>query len=236
MSVLTAIQDACAEALGISPVPTAIYGASTRLAAELSAVANDVAAGIIADHEWQKLRAIRTITGDGVTEDFDLPSDFDRMPAEVSFWSSRLGSRYSHITDLDRWLGLDVLNFDISLNAWTIYGGQMHIKPAPASGETVKFWYQSNLIATPAAGGANKAAFNLDNDIFRLSERLLKKGIAWRWRSSKGLPYAEQLEDYESVKEQLIAADGAARGILKQAGAMERDDVRVAYPVMLTGL
>jgi hypothetical protein len=236
MSVLTAIQEACAEALGISPVPTVIYGASTRLAAELSAVANDVAAGIIADHEWQKLRAIRTITGDGVTEDFDLPSDFDRMPTEVSFWSSRLGSRYSHITDLDQWLGLDVLNFDISLNAWTIYGGQMHIKPAPASGETVKFWYQSNLIATPAAGGANKTAFNLDNDIFRLSERLLKKGIAWRWRSSKGLPYAEQLEDYESVKEQLIAADGAARGILKQADAMERDDVRVAYPVMLTGL
>lgn len=236
MSVLTAIQEACAEALGISPVPTAIYGASTRLAVELSALANDVAADIIAEHEWQKLRTIRTITGDGTTADYDMPSDFDRLPRTKSLWSSRLGSRYCHIEDLDQWLGMDVLNYDQAMNAWTIYGDQIHFKPTPSSGETISFWYQSNLIARPSGGGANKAAFDADGDTFRLSERLLKKGIIWRWRASKGLPYAEHQEDYEIVKERLIGADGGARGILKQPEAMNRDGVRIAYPVALSGL
>ena len=204
--------------------------------AMLHAIARRIAADIIAEHEWQKLRTIRTITGDGTTADYDMPSDFDRLPRTKSLWSSRLGSRYCHIEDLDQWLGMDVLNYDQAMNAWTIYGDQIHFKPTPSSGETISFWYQSNLIARPSGGGANKAAFDADGDTFRLSERLLKKGIIWRWRAGKGLPYAEHQEDYETVKERLIGADGGARGILKQPEAMNRDGVRIAYPVALSGL
>ena len=208
MSVLTAIQEACAEALGISPVPTAIYGASTRLAVELSALANDVAADIIAEHEWQKLRTIRTITGDGTTADYDMPSDFDRLPRTKSLWSSWLGSRYCHIEDLDQWLGMDVLNYDQAMNAWTIYGDQIHFKPTPSSGETISFWYQSNLIARPSGGGANKGRVRCRWRHVPAFRAAPEKGIIWRWRALARAAPCRAPGRLRDVRERLIGADG----------------------------
>lgn len=227
MTVLSAVQGAC-RVIGLTP-PDVLIGSTDRKYLELAAVAQEVAERIASGHDWQLLRKIKTITGDGLTEDFDLPTDYGRMLVNSSLWSDRINGRFSHIADVDRWLGLDIQNTDMVLNAWTIYGGQLHIKPAPETDELVKFFYVSNLIIAPSVGTAYKATFTADTDLFRLDETLLKLGIIWQWRANKGFPYAEDMTNYEELKERLIVRDKGSK-IVGIGAPRLPSGVNIAYP------
>jgi hypothetical protein len=230
MTILSVCQNA-AKYIGID-VPSGVFASTQRELVELAEIAQEMAGRIVDGHDWQLLSRVATITGDGSTETFDLPSDYSRMLKEAHVWSSSLETALSHIQSLDEWLELDVQSFDFVINAWTIYGGQMHIKPALASAVTAKYFYQSNLIVQPSSG-SNKAAFTADDDTFRLSERLLTLGIVWRWKESKGQPYQEPMQDYEELKSRLVLSD---KGSKKIAIGRPRipSDVSIAYPVSIT--
>ena len=226
MSLLSVCQNVCT-VIGLD-IPDAVASATDREYVELLAVANEMAARIANGHEWQKLSAVQTMTGDGVREDFDLPDNFDRMLVKAQVWSSSLETALSPISDLDRWLELDVQSFDFVVNAWTIYGGQMHIKPALGSCVTAKFFYQTDEIVS-SGGGALKKQFDADDDVFRLDERLLELGTIWQWRAHKGLPYAEDMATYEATLAREVMRDKGSKMLRIGSVRMPRD-VRTAYP------
>lgn len=226
MTVLAAIQDATT-VLGLEK-PSAVYSSAEREHVELAALANEIGQRIGRAYEWELLNRIATFTGDGSTVAFDLPSDFDRMVKDAQLWSSSLETPLRNIHSRNEWLGLDVQAFDFVINAWIKFGGQIHIKPALASGVTVKTFYQSDQIAQ-ANDLSLKAAFTADNDVFRLSERLLKLGIIWQWRANKGLPYEEDLETYEELLTKEISDDKGARVLVAGRRRVPRD-VTVAFP------
>ncbi len=230
MTILDTIKLAC-PFIGLN-VPPEVYSSTDRAMVELQGVANDVAEGIAAAYDWSLLSVQATHTGDGATEDFALPSDYSRMPKKAQIWSSSLEAPLSHISDLDKWLGLDVQSFDFVVNAWTIYGDQIHIKPALATGVTAKHWYQSNLLVTNAAL-TNQTSFTTDTDVFRLDDRLLKLGIIARWREQKGLPYAEDMDRFEDLKSKLMSADRGAR-MIRIGEARVPKGVVQAYPLNIT--
>lgn len=226
MSLLTVFQQACTSGIALEK-PSAVYGSTTREHIELANIANEMAAMIAASHEWQILNKIATITGDGTTEDFSLPSDFDRMLDKSQLWSTSLETPLSPISDRDQWLELDIKSFDFVINAWIIYGGQIHIKPALSTGVQVKYWYQSNLWGLNGATPISE--FTADTNTFRIDERLLKLGIIWRWREMKGLPYAEDLATYERLLAKLAMRDKGSR-IIRLGKAVLPRDTTVAYP------
>lgn len=208
--------------------PDAVASSTDREYVELFSLANEMAERIARGYNWQLLSRIHTLTGDGATEDFDLPSDYDRMLVKSQVWSSSLETALSPIGSLDRWLELDIQAFDFVVNAWIIYGGQMHIKPPMATGVTAKFFYQSNLIIAPSAG-SNKAEFTADTDSFRLDEQLLKLGMIWQYKAYKGLSYAEDMVNYETLLARLATRDRGSR-MLRVGPVRLPRDVKVAYP------
>ena len=225
MTVLTAIQNACA----ILPLnrPDAVFSSQEREHFELQVLANTAAGHIAKDCEWQKLKEIATIAGDGATEDFDFPADYDRMLKKAELRTSRHIAALTHITASDRWLDLALRQFNVVTGAWTIHGGRIHIRPAPLDGEEVKYFYMSAKWAMDSEGTA-KSVFEADSDTFRLSEKLLELCMIWKWRANKGLPYAEDLQNYEDAKEKLIAADKGSHSIT--IGRAERpSDAEAAY-------
>lgn len=209
-------------------VPDAVASSTDREYVELFALANEMAERIARGYNWQLLSRIHTLTGDGATEDFDLPADYDRMLVKSQVWSSSLETALSPIGSLDRWLELDIQAFDFVVNAWIIYGGQMHIKPAMATAVTAKFFYQSNLIIAPASG-SNKVEFTADNDTFRLDEQLLKLGMIWQYKANKGFSYAEDMANYEALLARLATRDRGSR-MLRVGPVRLPRDVKVAYP------
>lgn len=226
MTLLSVIQEVC-PVIALD-VPTSVATSTDREHVELVALANEMAARIANGHDWQKFSSVQTMTGDDSTEDFDLPEDYDRMLLKADVWSSSLETALSHIADLDRWLEIDIQSFDFVVNAWTIYGGQMHIKPAMGTGVTAKFFYQSNKIIADA-GGTSKTEFTADDDVFRLNERVLKLGMIWQWRANKGLPYDEDMVNYETALAREVLRDKGSRMLRIGEVRMPRD-VRVAYP------
>lgn len=231
MTILTVIQDACVSGIALER-PTAVYGSSVREHLELGAVANEMADMIVASHDWQKLQRLATITGDGSTTAFDLPSDYARMALETQLWSSVIEGPLLAVRDKDVWLQAVTRNYEFLTNAWTIYGDQIHFRPALDSGETVTYWYQSDLTVQPSSG-SNKTAFDADTDTFRLDERLLKLGIIWKWREMKGLPYAEDMATYERLLSKLMTADRGP-AVLTSGSSNLSEMGRLAYPWSLS--
>ena len=226
MSLLTVFQQACTSGIALEK-PSAVYGSTTREHIELANIANEMAAMIAASHEWQILNKIAVITGDGSAEDFALPADYDRQLDKSQLWSTSLETPLSPISDRDEWLGLDIKSFDFIINAWIIYGGEIHIKPPLASTVEVKYFYQSNLWGLNGATPISE--FTADTDTFRIDERLLKLGIIWKWREMKGLPYAEDLATYERLLAKLAMRDKGSRIYRLGKAQMPRDAI-FAYP------
>lgn len=227
MSILT-VAVAAAKKIGLD-VPSALVGQTDRTSIELLDAIKDAAEFIANGRDWQVLRRIHTLTGDGTTTAWSLPSDYSRMLTKAQVWSSSLETPLSPIADSDKWLGLDVQDFDFVINAWTIYGGQMHIKPALASAVTAKFFYISELIYQDDDGSTNIADIAADTDTFRIDEKLLEMALIWRWKASKGQAYAEAMANYEQRLARLVARDMGSR-MLRMGTVRIPDGVTVAYP------
>jgi len=231
MSILSVCQDVATK-IGID-VPSVVYTGTTQELLELQDLANTMAKRIAQAHDWELLSAIASYPGDDSTEDFDLPDGYDRMPKDGRVWSTSLETPLTHILSRDRWLGLDIQSFDFVINAWIIYGGQIHIKPALATGVSAKHFYQSDLIIAPSSG-SNKVAFTADTDTFRLDEDLLKLGMIYQWKADHGQPYAQHQDDYEELFEQLSTTDPGAKLVRVGRARLPRG-ARIAYPQMITG-
>ncbi|TIW65440.1 MAG: hypothetical protein E5V56_07050, partial [Mesorhizobium sp.] len=139
MSILDVVKGA-ATVLGME-VPTLLYGATGREMVEMQALANVMASEIADAHDWQKLLVLKTLAGDGVSDAFDMPTDFRRMQKTSSLWSSRWQWATEHLTSPDQWLELQVTPIATVNGYWIIFGDQFHQWPVMANTETVKFFY-----------------------------------------------------------------------------------------------
>lgn len=208
MTVLTAIQNVSA-AIALDR-PEAVFSSTEREHFELQVLANTCGLYIARDYEWQALKAVATLTGDGTRTAFDLPADYDRMLKVAELRSSRCITTLTHITGSDRWLDMEIRQVNQVAGMWTLHGGEIHIRPAPSAGEEVKFFHMSKLWARDDQNTL-KDGFSKDSDVFRLSEALLELCMIWKWRAQKGLPYAQDQDNYEDAKEKLITADKGSR-------------------------
>lgn len=224
MTLLTVFQEA-STVIGMD-VPDSVYGSSAREHQELGVIANTMGRRIARAYEWQELKRTATITGNGVATDFALPADYDRMPKKAELWSDTIPG-FTHVTDYDKWLEWLTVMFSVVGNRWTLLGGRIHVQPALVTGVTATYAYQSKLFATGAGG--DKGRFDNDADEFVLSEELLKLGIIWQWKSSKGHAYAEDMANYEELLSTLVATNIGPRRIRIGVARMPTDAV-YAYP------
>jgi hypothetical protein len=233
MTVLSTLQRA-STVLGLA-VPTAIFASTDREHIELADVANEAAEAMADFYDWQRLKTIATFTGNGVTEDFNLPSDYRRMTLKSTLWVSSMPfTPLEHVLDFDTWLGIIVSNTQLSIGQWIIYGNQFHIRPALASSDTAKFTYITKNIILSGAGDP-KELFSVDTDVFKLDERVLRLGIVWRWKSNKGLPYAEDMQNYEIALAEAVGRDKGTKtltvGVGRIRGGLASE---YAYPGIIT--
>lgn len=193
--------------------PDQVFASTDREMQEMARLANEIADRLMAGFDWQILQTIKTYTGDGVTEGQTLPTDYDRMVETASMWSSRWTWAFNHIVDPDVWLEYQVVPYTFVNGNWMLYGGQLHVLPIMATTETVKFFYVSENVVQ-AAGGSNKAAFTADDDTLRIDEKLLELGMIWQWRSNKGLPYAEDMTNFERYLNRRMKKDAGSNPIV----------------------
>lgn len=225
MSILTVCQR-LAPVIGIE-TPDAVMAATDTDAVTLAGLVKECGERILEAHDWQKVKRLALLAGDGTTEAFGLPSDYHRMPKEAKLWSTRIETPLTHVRSHDRWLELDIRSYEFVTGVWTLIGDQTLIKPAPTASETVKYYYQSNLIWNDGSNDIAEAM--ADTDTFRLGERLLRLAIIWQWKAYKNLPYAEDMANYEIALAEAVERDGGP-GVISIGRQRTRRGLSIAYP------
>jgi hypothetical protein len=229
MTVLTACREAAVKLN--QTVPTSVFTSTDAFAAELALAANEAAEAIVAAKEWQKLKTLATMTGDGAATSFALPSDYHRMLVNgVVHSATWQNSPFTKARDEDDWIYTGDLAQAGTPGKWIILGGRFQVLPAMPVGETARFYYISrNVVAATAGGAGTKTAFTVDTDELILPERLLRLAIVWRWRSNKRMEYAEDMQNFEIACAEEMGADKGSN-ILMIGRQRWPADVRTAYP------
>lgn len=197
MTILSVVKDVCLN-VGVT-VPVSVFSgiSADRTMLEIVSLANEMAQRIAYDtREWTRLKKPATLVGNGTKTAFDLPADFKRMLLTAKVWrSSSAQTPMRFVPDTDEWLQRRAQGYTDSRGEWTNYGGQMHLSPALAADETATFMYLSRNCISLSGGGFSET-FLTDTDAYSLDERLLKLGMIWQWKASKGSPYTEDMGTY----------------------------------------
>lgn len=211
MAVLDAMQKAALRLIGRKP--TTFFGASGTFENEITDWANEVADDIAKYQDWQALQSVATITGDGVTAEFTLPADYDRMLVKSDVQDlDNWAWGYQPFGDINQFLYHEARGFGPWPGGWIIYGGKLRFSPVPAVGQDATFPYVSKNYAR-ASDTTPKPAFTNDADTFALPERLLTLGIVWRWRENKKLDASGDQEAFIKAMDEYGAKDRGSRVI-----------------------
>lgn len=92
-----------------------------------------------------------------------------------------------------------------------VRGGHFYINPAPSAGWTWAFEYMSEFPIQATAGGVYKQRFTADTDVILLPNTFVELDLTWRWKKSKGLPYAQDFQDLENLLANMIARNQPAK-------------------------
>lgn len=224
MTILSAMQSAAVRLIGRKP--TTFFGASDQFEVEIADWTNEVAQDIAKYQDWQALQGIATITGDGATEEFALPEDYDRMLiySDVQDLESWCWG-YHPFDDINQFLYHQARGFGPWPGGWIIYGNKLRFSPAPAAGDTATYPYISKNWALSSASAA-KSAFDADTDSFVLPERLIALALVWRWRENKKLDASGDQEAFIKALDEYAAKDKGSRPIVKNA----RRSIAGSYP------
>jgi hypothetical protein len=215
VAVLSALQSAALRLTGQKP--SAFFNANSQLERELCDLINEVAQDVAKYQDWQALVRIGTVSGDGTTSEFPLPTDYDRMlvntdVADLSSWFWGFGA----YTDITAFLFDEARDFNAWPGGWIIYADRLRFSPVPSDTQTATFPYITKNWARSAAL-TDGPAFTADDDTFLLPERLLTLGLVWRWRADKGLDASGDQEAFIKALDEYGAKDKGPRVIRRRA-------------------
>lgn len=229
MTVGAAMASAAQRLVGYKP--TTFFGSSDTFENELCDLVNEVAQDAAEFRDWQALVRVQDITGDGVTYQWSLPSDYSRMmlDSEIMDGPAWLFG-YTHLRDMNEFLFLQARGFQPTPGGWIIFADKLNFTPAPSLAQTATFPYISKKWARTNLG--DKAAFDADTDSFLLPERLLTLGLVWKWRQNKKLDFTGDDVAYADALSFYGAKDGGSQ-VIRRSSRMRFGSVPMAWPWQL---
>lgn len=205
MTVLSCIQDA-ALSLGL-PYPSVVFSSTERTWQMMQSTVNECAIQIMETYDWQRLKKVATINGDGALTAFTLPADYDRMVKDANLWSQSFTWYPSQqVADVNQWLQMETYTLEPWEPRWSLFGGNLNIRPTLAVGQNLQYFYVSNWIVN-----GTTQRFTSDGDTFTLDERLLTLCIIWNWKKQQQQDYASELAEYEEAMGKATWKDTGSR-------------------------
>lgn len=229
MSLLTIVQTA-ARLCNIQPIPNAAYSSSDATIQQLVALISQTGIELMERGSWRNLKIEGTVTGDGVSTEFALPADWQRLcptdsPQQSPFVSLArptipiLGPVSDEDLNIRKALPLAGL-----FPVWRFIGGALEFWPALPDAETLTFWYYSKNWVLSADGTLRRPDWAADDDVSLINENTVALGAVWRYKQSKGLDYAEAFRAYEMSFMRNLAQEGTGRTVSMTANRPWPDD------------
>jgi hypothetical protein len=206
VTLLTIIQRTC-DLIGVAR-PATVVTSTDQTVRQLYALANEEGDALASSFNWQALRSQYTFTTEAsAVQSSALPADLDRLISNSFFNRTTRRTVIGPITP-QQWQAIQAQpQLNRVFLAFVERSGQFLVTPTPQTGQTIAYEYISkNWAISPT--GTPQDQFTADADTTYLSERLMILGLRWRYLSSRGLPYAEEMRTYGLQVEQVQARDG----------------------------
>ena len=214
------------------PETQIVFGSADNQLMQLAGLANEIVEDLLRRWNWQQLRKEAIIEARAEENQGSLK---DIAPGCARILNDTIWDRDSRLPiyreNPQDWQMQQALNYSSPFHRYRIMDGCLYIYPAPAEGTIFAFEYQSNapvVDRTDPDQPVYKEYFTRDTDEFLLPETLLIKGLRWRWKEEKGLPYMEPFRNYEDA-----VAHEAGYDMTKPKLSLNGGDFRDIKPAVL---
>ncbi|MBD9592686.1 hypothetical protein IB270_07565 [Ensifer sp. ENS05] len=199
MTLLSAINEVC-DVVSLDRFAS-VYGSVNPNAQTMVALAQEAGDEIARRGDWQKM--LKTATA--VSSPMTIPTDYERMTPGGAVRTSA-GDFVRPITNSSQWAV--IVGVPSAQPYFFIKAGQVLFSPASAGAGAIVDYVSRNWIMKNVGGDAS--AWTADDDATLFPERLLVKGVMWRWKRQKGLPFDDVLAEFEADLVQELNADRGA--------------------------
>lgn len=218
MSLLTMLTQVCRR-IGIN-APTTVSGSSDQGIIQLMAIANEEGQDLCSRYPWQVLQTESTFTTVATESQGTIVglagAGFRYIMNDIMWNRSLLRPVFGPLVPQD-WQALKARNVTGPYTQFRIRGGNVLFIPVPVVGNNIYFEWLSRNWVTLNAGGTSATWAN-DADTGLIDEEIMAMGILWRWKSNKGLEYAEDYNKYERLVADAMGRDGGKSRLNLEGG------------------
>lgn len=182
--------------------PGSWAASNTRTATEIRSILYATVDELLEKIDWpEPIRVDYDVDGDG-SSTYALPSDFKRLVmdkgAVIDIDSMK---RCIAVGKRSIWTKLTTDNLPGDTRYFRITGTEedgysLDLFPALETGDTVTLAYVSKNWLTNSSGASTE--WNSETDTLLLPQRAVELGCIWRWRRQKGLPWEDNISEYEA--------------------------------------
>lgn len=214
MSVLSIIQDHCK--LHALNVPTAIIGSTDVQTIQLFAILNEVLSELVTESDFN-VTTQETVFSTVPSQDQGLmqtlcPNGYQFAIFETFFDRTLRRPLIGPLTETE-WQEAMALPSAGTMYKYRIRQDHLLFDPIPSAPfSDIAFEYMSSW-AIKSSAGVLKAAVTDDADVFIFPENIVRKGMIFRWKQIKGLPYQADETQYYNLLNNYIAKDKVKRRI-----------------------
>lgn len=214
MSLLSIIQQHCKKhALA---VPTAIIGSSDTQVIQLYALLQEFFEEMVTESKYNVTTQECTFTAQAQADQGALqtlcPNGY-QFPIFETFFDRTLRLPLIGPVAETEWQELEALPSAGVRFKFRIKQDHLFFYPTPTSPfSTIAFEYASSWY-TKNASGVLKAFPDTDSDVFLFPDNIIRRGLAYRWKQEKGLPYQADETQYWHLLNNFIAKDKVKRRI-----------------------
>lgn len=207
VSALSIVQD-LTQRLNI-PTPTSVANSTDPAVLQILALCNKEGEWLTNQYDWQAL----TLEANFVTVAQETQGalaticPYMKNIINDTMWNRDLRRPVFGPMNAQRWEQLKAMVMQGPWNQFQIRGDNILFIPVPTAGQNVWFQYTTRAWCK-SSSGMGQVKFLADDDTLTLRDDLFKLGVEWRWRKAKGLEYAQDFVDYETMLQDAKARDG----------------------------
>lgn len=205
------------------PIPTAVIGTNNDTLRQVLGLLEEAVLELADEWDWSELKKSGSFqhAGGGSTQDYLAYSFGGNDPTTASAFATMKDFTLWDATNREpvagplsdaAWQAMITQGISPASYSYRIGGGGLQIWPEPAPLNSVTFTFQG-VLTRPilrSNGTDYSDTFANDADTPLLDYNLILKGLRWRWNKEKGLPYAEEKDEYQNAVITAINSDGSA--------------------------
>lgn len=206
MTCLTIVQSVCRR-MGLT-VPTTVFGGNDSTHRQIAELASEAGKDMARRYQWQALNKEVSFTTLATENQGALSVIADGMDYIINdtIWNRSLRRPVFGPKVPQTWQQQKAFAINGPWSSFRIQEGSLMMYPVPETGQTCYFEYITKNWVVSDSGAAE---FTKDTDTSLLDEEALKLDTLWRFKSQKGLEYAEDFNKAERMIQDLKGRDAS---------------------------